>query len=149
MRVRPACTAVLGCALWCAQAAAQSAAAGAADVQLSIPDCEGISGEEIAKLVRLELAAQHTPASDAVSDAGTRAAVSCSAERATITVVDPRRTSPLVLELALDATPPEARARFLALAVAELIATSRLEHVEARAAESPVRAPAPPVKPAS
>lgn len=133
------------CALSYAGARAQAPILDAGGVQLSIPDCEDIPGTEIAKLVALELAPRHTTLSARPQGAPTRASVRCVAAHATITVEDPRRPSPLVLELALSETASEARPRFLALAVAELIATSRLEYVDALA----VRQPPPPAQPPS
>jgi hypothetical protein len=52
-------------------------------------------------------------------------------EAAVITVHDPTREMPLVLEMQLAQTRREARPRLLALAIAELIATSRLEQLPA------------------
>jgi hypothetical protein len=151
--------ALVSCALLCALGQAQAQAEPqpqapvleAGGVQLSIPDCEGIPGTEIAKLVALELAPRHTTLSARPQGAPTRASVRCMAAHATITVEDPRRPSPLVLELALTETASEARPRFLALAVAELIATSRLEYVDALAVRQPPSPPppAPPAEPSS
>jgi hypothetical protein len=99
---------------------------------LSIPDCEGISGAEIAKLVALELAPHFALA----HESELRAAMRCSGARAEIRVDDARRPEPLVLELSLSDARPEARPRLLALAMAELIATSRLEQPPAREPQS-------------
>jgi hypothetical protein len=102
-------------------------------VQLAISDCMEIPGADIEKLVALELA-PHAGSAAASSAAGsTMVSLQCLASHATITVTDPRRRSPLVLELDLAETREEARPRLLALAVAELVATSRLERVDARA----------------
>jgi len=87
-------------------------------VQLDLTDCAGARADEIARLVRLEPAAHGGELS---------AELRCSAERALISVRDPRRHAPLQLSLPLEGTQREARARFLALAIAELLATSRLE----------------------
>jgi hypothetical protein len=66
------------------------------------------------------------------------ASLQCAAGRAVIQVQDARRSEPLELVLPLADTRREARPRLLALAIAELIATSRLE-------QSPP--PKPPVAP--
>ena len=140
-------TALLGCALWCAlcaKSAAQAPPIQIGDVQLSIPDCEDVAGAEIAKLVALELAPRDAPVPSRAPGAFTHVSVGCAGARATITVADPQRPSALVLELALSATPHEARARFLALAVAELIATSRLERLDADVRKEPQSPPQPP-----
>jgi hypothetical protein len=111
-----------------------SARAAAAEdrVRLSIPDCEGASGAEIVKLVGLELAPGLATVLDDAFPATLHATLHCADGRALITVVDPARAQPLVLSLSLVETHSEARARFLALAIAELIATSRLERSSAR-----------------
>jgi hypothetical protein len=106
-------------------------------LQLAIPDCEDLSGEQIAGIVRLEVAAQRKPEGDSPRD--TRASLRCEALRAAITVEDASGSAPLLLELDLAHTNPEARARVVALAIAELIATRRLERNEA--------APPPPEEP--
>jgi hypothetical protein len=149
----------LCCALLCSRAQAQDPALEVDDVQLSIPDCEGIAGDEIAKLVALELAPHRSAANEAAAREPLRASVRCAAEHATIQVEDPERASPLVLELDLSATPQPARARFVALSLAELIATSRLERTATNAGAKPQAAPAqaaaqaaqapPPPEPAS
>jgi len=115
----------------------------AADVvRLSIPDCDGASGAQITELVGLELAAHSTIVQDDTQPATLRASLHCDDSHAIITVEDSRRPTPLVLRLDLDETRTEARPRFLALAVAELIATSRLERAPPPAPPPP-RAPAP------
>ena len=101
-------------------------------MRLSIPDCEGASGAEIAKLVGLELAPGLATVLDDASPATLHATLQCADGRALITVVDPARAQPLELSLSLVETHSEARERFLALAIAELIATSRLERSSAR-----------------
>jgi hypothetical protein len=113
-------------------------------VRLVIPDCENASGAEIAKLVGLELAPKLTVALDD-SPATLRATLRCADGRAFITVEDALRPTPLTLNLSLADTRSEARARLLALAIAELIATSRLEQSSGQkpaqpAAEKPPRA---------
>jgi hypothetical protein len=147
------CTAVAACALPCARARADEPAADAAAVQLSIPDCAEIAGAEITGLVALELAPKSSPAAGATppepTRSPTRAALRCTGLHATVTVASPERATPLVLELDLTDTKSEARPRFLALAIAELIATSRLEQSDPRTPRTPPRPPpAPPAPPA-
>lgn len=107
-----------------------AAAAEAESVRLSIPDCADASGAQIEHLVALELASRENLTLADSSD-GIQASLRCSDDRAVIEVVDPHREEPLVLEMQLAQTRPEARPRLLALAIAELIATSRLEHIPA------------------
>jgi hypothetical protein len=133
----------LCCALCCPSAQAQTPAIDTVGVELSIPNCEDILGTQITSLVELELAPRRATPPANPKGVFTRASLRCVAAHATITVEDPRRPSPLVLELELAQTPREARPRFLALAVAELIATSRLEHISA----SPTPQPPPPQSP--
>lgn len=99
-------------------------------VRLDLADCAGARADEIARLVRLEPAARGAELS---------AELRCSDERALISVRDPRRRAPLQLSVPLEGTQREARARFLALAIAELLATSRLEVEPPSAAEAQVR----------
>jgi hypothetical protein len=103
------------------------AAADGESVRLSIPDCADASGPQIAQLVGLELASRENLTLDD-SGNGIQASLECRDDSAVIRVVDPQRDGPLVLEMQLAQTRPEARPRLLALAIAELIATSRLEH---------------------
>jgi hypothetical protein len=101
-------------------------------VRLSVPDCENASGAEIAKLVGLELAPKLTVVLDDSQPATLSARLRCADARAFITVEDAARATPLTLSLSLADTRSEARARLLALAIAELIATSRLEQSSAQ-----------------
>jgi hypothetical protein len=103
-----------------------AAASEGESVRLSIPDCADASGTQIAQLVELELASRENLRLDPSAD-GIRASLECGDDNAVIRVDDPRRAEPLVLEMQLAQTRPEARPRLLALAIAELIATSRLE----------------------
>jgi hypothetical protein len=105
---------------------AHAAADGVESVRLSIPDCAEASGAQIRKLVALELASRENIRLED-SDVGLQASLRCEGERAIISVYDPSRTEPLVLEMQLSQTRREARPRLLALAIAELIATSRFE----------------------
>jgi len=77
--------------------------------------------------VALDLEARGLRVAGASERARVHAALQCSGELAQLTVTDDRRATPLELQLSLHDTPSEARARYLALAMAELIATSELE----------------------
>jgi hypothetical protein len=110
-------------------ARAEPAASTAEAVALDVPDCLDAPGADVAKLVALELAPRLR-----VVSAGDRAqalltaTVACPpGERARLSVEDPTRSTPLRVELDLARTAPRARTRLLALTLAELIATSRLE----------------------
>ncbi|MET0285492.1 MAG: hypothetical protein ABW352_13515 [Polyangiales bacterium] len=96
--------------------------------ELSIADCAGASAQAIRKLVQLELASQELVAREV--------SLHCEGTQARITV------QTQALTLSLDETQPEARARLLALTIAELVATHRLE--EPARVEAPP--PAPPVR---
>ena len=96
-------------------------------VTIAHADCSPERIDEVAKLVALELSPRAVRrAGDGVS-AATRAWVRCHDGRAELEVVDPTRAEPLTLSIDLEATPDNARTRLLALTLAELIATARLE----------------------
>jgi hypothetical protein len=126
------CIALAQCTQPCSSASAQPSHADGAAVQLSIADCDGIPGTEIASLIALELRPRQRIVAESESAGALHASLRCVAEHATITVDDARRPRPLTLDLELGDTKPEARPRFVALAVAELIATSGLEPDEVR-----------------
>lgn len=120
---------------------AKAAAQGARDeaVELSIPDCEQAPAAAIRKLVALDLEARGLRVAGALERARVRAELQCSGEAAALIVTDDRRATPLELQLPLRDTPPKARARFLALAMTELIATSELERPMRQREEPPTR----------
>jgi hypothetical protein len=119
--------AVRGCLLaWVfALVSARGVAAGQDVVRLSISDCETASAAEITKIVALELAPRITIVIDEA--APLEASLQCAEGRAVILVRDVDRAEPLELIMPLADTRREARPRLLALAIAELIATSLLE----------------------
>ena len=108
-------------------------------MHLSIPDCEGATGAEIQKLVALELVPRFAIAPQ--PPAALEASLQCGTDRASIRVRDNDRDAALELEVPLADTRREARPRLLALAIAELIATSRLEPAQ------PAPRPPPPEPP--
>lgn len=118
-----ACLALLVC---CGVARAQPTAAVDA-IRLELAGCEGVSGARVRELVALEVAPRAVldPASE--DPAATHARLSCQAEVALIEVAERARGTPLRLEISLGELASSARPRSLALAVAELIATSRLQ----------------------
>jgi hypothetical protein len=97
-------------------------------VLVTVPDCLGAPGRAVKDLVALELAPRMR-----VIDASTEPVLSGSVRCAedaplvVLTVSDPARAEPLHVELDLAAAAPLARARLLALTLAELITTSQLE----------------------
>ncbi len=106
-------------------------------VTIAHADCSPERIDEVVKLVALELSPRAVRrAGDGVS-AATRAAVRCHDGRAELEVTDPTRAEPLTLSIDLEATPDNARTRLLALTLAELIATARLE------AAAPIATPEP------
>jgi hypothetical protein len=104
-------------------------------LELDVADCAGVSGSSVRELVALELAPVQP---------NERVAVSCRAEVAEITVHAAGRSA-LQLALSLRDIEPRARARSLALAVSELVATSRLQRPQP-SASVPVQAPDEPDK---
>ena len=113
------------CVLLATRAAAQVEHGEPATVRLDVPDCLGVSGDEVRRLVALELAPRlRVDAGDGAT--AIVGSVTCG-ERVQIVIDDPERASPLQLSLDLASAPEPARARLLALSIAELIATSRLE----------------------
>jgi hypothetical protein len=135
---------------WGFALAAVGGAAGQDLVRLSIPDCETASASEITKIVALELAPRITIVLD--EDAPLEASLECASGRAVIYVRDVHRDEPLELILPLADTRREARPRLLALAIAELIATSLLERTprpKSQVAPAPVVTPPPPERPLS
>ena len=113
------------CVLIATSVAAQVEPGEPATVRLDVPDCLGVSGDEVRRLVALELAPRlRVDASDGA--AAIVGSVTCG-ERVQIVIDDPQRATPLRLSLDLASAPEPARARLLALSIAELIATSRLE----------------------
>jgi hypothetical protein len=100
--------------------------------ELAIADCAGASAQAITKLVQLELASQDLHARGV--------SLQCEGTQAQIAVRDANDVTQ-ALTLSLDDTQPEARARLLALTIAELVATHQLEEPAASVA---VQAPVPP-----
>jgi hypothetical protein len=114
-------------------------------VHLTIADCAGAAAGSVIKLTELELAPQLAVTLDAARAANVAASLFCTGDDALISVRAAERVDPLVLRLALADTPHEARPRLLALALAELVATSQLERTGPKA--PPLAAPvAPPVE---
>ena len=124
--VRGVCSA-LALALACFVGSARAQPARTELVQLSIPDCAGASGAEITKLTSLELARQEQLIIDPTRPATLSASLRCETLHAEISVQKPGAPRPLLLVLELASIRSEARARLLALSIAELIATSLLE----------------------
>ncbi len=126
----------------CFVAAALCASAARADdaVALEVDDCAGVSGASVRALVALEVAPSALLPSSA--RAATRGGLECRGDTARIFVESDRRATPLRLEIRLLDLAPQARPRFLALAIAELIATSRLAAAPIDPAEAQP-APAP------
>jgi hypothetical protein len=109
--------------LLCARAFAQPEPA---TVRLHVPDCHGVEGEQVRSLVALELAPRLRMGARKAG-AEIVGKVTCDPRRVRIEIHDPQQALPLRLELDLAAAPPQARTRLLALSIAELIATGRLE----------------------
>jgi hypothetical protein len=110
-------------------------------VQLDLPDCGGVSGAEVRRLVALELAPRPVLKPDSLAPATTQGRLECTPEGARITVSGVVSDPPLRLEVGLTELAPAARPRLLALALAELIATSRHEHSQPPTAAEPAARP--------
>jgi hypothetical protein len=125
-------------------AGASEARAEAQAVALVVPDCLGTLGDDVKRLVALELSPrlrviEKGPGSDVLT-----ASVRCPAQGPLELIVDdPERATALRSELDLARTAPRARTRLLALSLAELIATSKLE----QPARARVPEPEPPKPP--
>jgi len=96
-------------------------------IRLELDDCEEVSGTSVRELVVLEVAPRAVLAYGSAEPAATRAELTCEAGVAAIVVEEAGRSSALRLEVTLSDLARPARLRGLALAVAELIATSRLQ----------------------
>jgi hypothetical protein len=93
-----------------------------------VPDCQGVSGTEVMLLAALELAPRVRVVGER-AEATLEGRVRCDTPRVTLEVHDPSRSSapPLRVTLDLASAAPSARPRLLALSLAELVATRRLE----------------------
>jgi hypothetical protein len=100
-------------------------------VLLDVPDCFGAPGQAVKDLVALELAPRMRVvySVEETAEPALSGSVQCAqgAPLVVLTVSDPARAEPLRVELDLAAAAPLARARLLALTLAELITTSQLE----------------------
>lgn len=112
-------------------------------VRLAVPDCLGVSGQEVVRLAALELAPRLRVV-ERPERSLLEGRVRCDDRGVVIEVHDPGRPSPLRVELDLAAAAPEARPRLLALSLAELLATSRLERAALGARPKADRGQAPP-----
>jgi hypothetical protein len=104
-------------------------------VFLSVADCAGAEASAITRLATLELAARGVRAVFAADEELARVELRCAGELARIALIEPQSVqSPWVLALSLAETRMEARARLLALTLAELVATRHLERTTERRA---------------
>lgn len=111
-------------------------------ILLDIPDCAGVAAESVRAIVAIEVAPRPVLAPGSAGVATTRGTLECAGATARIVVEEEQRPEPLRLEIALAELAPAARPRLLALAIAELIATSRLGTPQPTAAEVASRRPA-------
>ncbi len=108
-------------------ALAQSGAgAGRPLVRLAVEGCGAERGEEIRRIVRVELHANLVE-DDAPRENTTRVRVLCADGRAELAVDDPVTGKSLARAVDIDAAAPNSRARLVALAVAELVSASWTE----------------------
>jgi hypothetical protein len=107
-------------------------------IRLDIPDCAGVPSATVRELVALEVAPRTVLEADSQAEASTSGGLRCRAGVAQIWVDDQRLAAPLRLEITLTDLAPQARPRLLALALSELIATSRLEKSQLTAADESV-----------
>ena len=121
--MRAAGWAVLALLLCCRGVQAQSSDA----IRLELDDCEEVPGTTVHELVVLEVAPRRVLELGSTEPAATRAELTCEGGVAAIVVEEAGRSAPLRLEVLLSDLARSARPRALALAVAELIATSRLQ----------------------
>ncbi|MET0388007.1 MAG: hypothetical protein ABW321_18690, partial [Polyangiales bacterium] len=104
---------------------------------MEVPDCADVSGQDVRALVALEVAPRPVAAADGVEGTTTHAWLECLGDAARMWVADPARSAPLQVSVTLGDLAPAARPRLLALAMAELIATSRLRRPQPTAADAP------------
>jgi hypothetical protein len=90
-------------------------------VELVLGECVGAEAEEIRRLVEIELGEPAAPGKGAV-----RVEVACGHDALVVTVVDRVRGS-LSFRIDLSGTPAVARARLIALTIAEAVAASPIE----------------------
>jgi hypothetical protein len=116
-------------AIWVSSGSAwaQPRAAGPDVIQLDIVDCAQVSGTRVREIVAIELAPRRVLGVGSADPAATHASLSCRAGIAQISVDHTKLTAPLWLEIALQDLDPPARSRLVALAIAELITTSKLQ----------------------
>jgi len=114
-------------------------------VAIRVVGCEPELAHEAQRILAIELRATLV---DAASESGvTRATVACGGGVANISVVDPTLGKAVERSVAFTDTPPKARARLLALAVAELVVASGSELESTPLPPAPP--PTPPATPAS
>jgi len=121
-----------------AQATADATTSPHARVALTVGPCPGVDESEVRRILPIEL---DTPLVAAPDVSALAVSVQCDGSRALVRVA---ATRPLERNLDLATTPAIARARFLSLAIAELVSVAATQ----RAAPPPARAPAPPGGPA-
>ena len=98
---------------------------------VEVDGCGETGVEALLPIVALELHARTLPAAAAPPHA-TRVAVRCSAGAAALQVADPLTTKVVTRSIALQDVHPSARARVLAIAIAELVSASWFELERAR-----------------
>lgn len=126
-------------AVWLALAAS----AGAAEhplVQIEIDPCVNASRDDVRRLVAIELGSL---VADAPGSDQTRVAVGCKETLVELRVDDPITRKSLVRDVDLAETVPRARARLLALAIAELVSASWIELEAIPSPKVPPAGPAP------
>ena len=120
-----------------AQATADATTSPHARVALTVGPCPGVDESEVRRILPIEL---DTPLVAAPDVSALAVSVQCDGSRALVRVA---ATRPLERNLDLATTPAIARARFLSLAIAELVSVAATQ----RAAPPPSRAPTPPTAP--
>jgi hypothetical protein len=108
--------------------------------------CDLVGERELRELFALELAPRPlwTQSDAPTASAPIRAQVRCSAAQAHLRVEDTGLERSQELDLDLEETIPEARARLLALTLSELVATLDMESLSRRSAPAEAQAQAPP-----
>jgi hypothetical protein len=113
-------------------------------VSITVVGCEDALAREATRIAAIELRA--VLVADAPDPATTQVQATCSGEEADLRVVDPTTGKSVERSVALFQAPPMARARLLALAIAELVAAS---WSELESNPEPTPPPAVPLAPMS
>lgn len=125
-----------------AEPAAVGREVGPAAVSLAIDTCPAVPREQLARLLALELEAPVLPPEQA-GDHAVRVQIACAGTTVRIAVDDPEKGSQLRRATVFPPEREDVAVRLVALAISELVLTSRVAMSVERAPETPVQSAAP------